>query len=233
MSLFAAALAAGSGVSLLLSGYLFGARRGRDARATLDRELEARDAAVQALRARVDIFETSRAEVQARADTKDDLQSVVSAFAAREEATAQRLREELAQMQTAIDDRARTTEVLHLEIKTSLAGLAKGSPDAAKLHKELTRLMAPLLERDAEAKGLRETVREVIAPMLERDRLGRALADVKAGDGLSALGPVLQAIAQTGGFDTVLLSDDAGLPLAASRDAEAIEVLAGVSTLLL
>jgi hypothetical protein len=98
---------------------------------------------------------------------------------------------------------------------------------------ELRRELRHVLQRESEANGLREMMRELAGPMLERQRLGKELSGLDAGSGLAELPRLLDSIASKCSLDAVILSDDVGLPLAASSKASDIESFAGFSALLL
>lgn len=102
------------------------------------------------------------------------------------------------------------------------------------LRADLAGLLAPLLQRDREQQGLGETVQRLLAPMVERERRGLALAE--AGRGATRRGELpalLESLAERGDFQAVVLSDETGLPLAASKKADQPEVLAACSSLML
>ena len=64
--------------------------------------------------------------------------------------------------------------------------------------------------------ALRTAIQEVLAPLVERERVSLDLARVPSSERRRGLGPLLDAIASIGGFTAVVLSNDQGLPLAAS-----------------
>lgn len=88
------------------------------------------------------------------------------------------------------------------------------------------------LRRDLATPDAREGLREVeriLSPLLEKERVAQAIAGVDLGGGTRVELPrVLDAIAEAAGLSALVLSDDAGLPLAASRGSERAEVLAAV-----
>lgn len=80
---------------------------------------------------------------------------------------------------------------------------------------------------------LRE-VERILSPLLEKERVAQSIQHIELGRGTrEELPRLLDAIARAGGLSALVLSDDSGLPLAASADAEHPEVLAGVWSQLL
>jgi hypothetical protein len=105
---------------------------------------------------------------------------------------------------------------------------------ASRLQTNLGELLEPL--RAAEQKNA-EAVRAVIQlvrPVLEKDRLSTELQELpqpaELRHGVRAL---LNGIAERGGLGSVVLCDESGLPLGCSAGCQAIETLAGTSSLLL
>lgn len=89
-------------------------------------------------------------------------------------------------------------------------------------------------ERDRDDGDLRTAIREVLGPLIQREQVGYELAHLELGTGeRGELPRLLDDIAEKGGFATVLLSDDAGLPLAASEGAQDLERLAGLCSLVM
>jgi hypothetical protein len=98
----------------------------------------------------------------------------------------------------------------------------------------LQRLLEPLTSRMGADNDLRATVEHVLTPLARRERLIVALSDVQTGSGhQSDLTRLLDRIAEKGQFRAVVLSDDAGLPLAASSNAWDVERLSAIGSLLL
>ncbi len=100
---------------------------------------------------------------------------------------------------------------------------------SAQAQGELRHQLALATRRnDAAAAALREAER-ALTPLLERERVAQAIEDVGLGGGTRGELPrLLDAIARAGRLRALVLSDDAGLPLAASEGAERAEVLAAV-----
>lgn len=83
-------------------------------------------------------------------------------------------------------------------------------------------------------RDLRRTMQELLGPMMRQERLGHDLARLDLASGQrEELPRLLDSIANTGGFSVVLLSDDAGLPLAASTGTDNPERYAGLASLLM
>jgi hypothetical protein len=102
------------------------------------------------------------------------------------------------------------------------------------LEKDLGALLEPLR---AQEKKNEEAVREVlklVQPVLEKDRLSQNLQELPAlADSRIGLRQLLDGLAERGGFPAVVLSDEAGLPLACNRACRSPDTLAGSSSLLL
>ena len=131
--------------------------------------------------------------------------------------------------------RARTLDARVIE-------LADAANEAARLRAELeraTRLLSRREDRgeaaERETHGLRDLVQRALGPLLHKERLGRELAQLEGGASLGELPRLLDAIAQKGGFASVILSDDVGLPLASSSspNASSVDWLAGMGSLVL
>ncbi len=199
-------LALGAACAFGGGGFLLGARLGRGARSAL------------------------RAELEASAQKAQVLETEVAA--SKRESAATALKDELRVLADAVSSQERSQEALKAEMQAQVASIARLSNDPETLKQDLQRLVAPLVQqRDAEARKIGDMMKEVLAPMLDRDRLGRELMQVKVGTGLRDLPRVLDAICEKGGFSSVVLSDDEGLPLASNGAARNVESLAGTSAL--
>lgn len=100
---------------------------------------------------------------------------------------------------------------------------------------EVDRLVAASERHHAGEAGseLRE-VERILSPLLEQSRVAQTIQRIDLGRGTrEELPRLLDAIAKAGGLSALVLSDDSGLPLAASDGAERPEVLAGVWSQLL
>ncbi|MEO8411070.1 MAG: hypothetical protein ABI478_10900 [Propionivibrio sp.] len=123
-----------------------------------------------------------------------------------------------------------------------LLGIARGAAARDQLRtqehahsEDLSRLRAQLSQRRSEQEdSLKSTIEQLLSPLLQRDRLSFDLAHL---DGLSGehrdLNQLLGQIADKGNFTTVLLSDNQGWPLAASRSAKDIDRLGATTSLLM
>jgi hypothetical protein len=79
--------------------------------------------------------------------------------------------------------------------------------------------------------SLRTTIQDVLAPLVERERISLDLAQLASRGGQRReLVPLLDKIADVGRFETVLLTNEEGLPLAANLAAGHLERLAAAST---
>jgi len=91
-------------------------------------------------------------------------------------------------------------------------------------------MLVPLSRRVVEDDKLRTTVEHLLTPLLQRERLEMELASLHAAEGdRSGLTRLLDQIADKGRFRVVVLTDDEGLPLAASSNAWDLDRLAGIS----
>ena len=99
---------------------------------------------------------------------------------------------------------------------------------AEKLELILARLGAYLDKENND-----QVVSKATAPAPEQERAARNLSGIQAGSSRSDLNDLLDAIARRGRFDAVLISDESGLLLATSADAEETEGRAGASATLI
>lgn len=102
------------------------------------------------------------------------------------------------------------------------------SQDLRNLREQVSRL------RDDQEESLRTTIQQILVPLAQREKLSLDLSRLGGRSGhhgdLSAL---LDQIAEKGNFTAVLLSDNEGLPLAASSNARDLDRLGATSSLLL
>lgn len=83
----------------------------------------------------------------------------------------------------------------------------------------------------AQEADLRNTIQDVLAPLVERERISLDLAQLASEAGeRRELVPLLDKIAEVGRFETVLLTNEEGLPLAANSTARHLERLAAAAT---
>lgn len=120
-----------------------------------------------------------------------------------------------------------------------LFGVRRALEARDALRAELSRAHDALADAHAlrgEERGrsdLRE-VERILSPLLEKERVAQTIQHIELGRGTrEELPRLLDAIAKAGGLSALVLSDDSGLPLAASAEAERPEVLAGVWSQLL
>ncbi len=226
----------GAASGLLGSGYLFGAQRGRAARAGLAaRAIESR----ATLRQAEATLSAERRSAERDAARIVELESIIGPLARREGSSQQELekvdelKREVRALSRSLAERDSGQEELRREVRGALASMAKQPGDDAKLEGQVKRLVAPLLQREDQSQKLRDALQQVLRPMMEREQVGRDLARLTSTSGLGGLPKLLDAIAERGGFSSIVLSDDVGLPLAASAGAVDVDTLAGASSLLL
>lgn len=203
-------------------GYLIGARAGKKAREGLKTDLRQaeRQAAVLSedlaqARATGATLETSLAHERKASTTAEQLttkvRSLISPIVGAQKAAAQNLQaqmSELAERFGAGDDGVERLEALRSELQQTLAPLVVQDREN---HKMMLDVLGPLMEKERRAQGL-----TLVSP----NRRGR-----------HHLPRLLDTLVRRGGFATVLLSDEMGLPLAASSGARDADVIAGVSSL--
>lgn len=228
MIIIASGIAIGAGLTAVASGYLYGARVGRRAREALRDERDALAREIEPLR---------RVAAQAPREGQDaeriqrELRELASRIEHQDSTRVDVLREELRALSRVVREREHEEHKERAAIEQRLAALAERSSKPEELQNELKRLVAPLVAREAETRGLRDMVQKAVQPLVERDRMGRDLARLEQTTSRAGLSSVLDAIAQNGGFSAVVLSDDAGLPLAASAGTTDVEAIAGGSSL--
>ena len=123
------------------------------------------------------------------------------------------------------DDRA--------ESKALREALGRMSEALMRQGDALQRIVEPLLHRDTEVESLRTMVQQVLKPLAHREQLAFDLSNLPVPVGQrSELTNLLDRIADAGHFETVVLVNDEGLPLAASTRARDLERLAALSSLL-
>ncbi|MCB9655711.1 MAG: hypothetical protein H6729_16425 [Deltaproteobacteria bacterium] len=143
------------------------------------------------------------------------------------------LRGQVQVVSDALVQRDQLQKLLETNLGKAMEGLAAKPSGGADLKRELRELLTPIIEKQEEAEGLRSTVHELLTPLMHRERLGQNLARLELGSGLRGdLPRLLARIAETGGFSTVLLSDEAGLPLASNGEAKALDRLTGLCSLM-
>jgi len=221
MMLLTTVLGAGSALAFLSAGFMLGARRGVVARDALRADLERLRAEV------VEEHQTAEHERLAAAHERDT--------AARERANAEKERGTADEARAAMEQVRGEADAGRRAHERALADLRRLQEELVTTRAELAARPKPVASHDdgTAARNLKE-VERVLAPLLEKERLGRALAQLDVGRGTrDELPRLLEAIARTAGFSTVLVSDEAGLPLATNQSASDADMLAGVWSLLL
>lgn len=98
----------------------------------------------------------------------------------------------------------------------------------------MQRLVEPLTRHHREVEDLRSVVQKVLTPLTQRDRLAFELSNLSTDShDQKSLTRLLDQIAEKGQFWAVLLSNQDGLPLAASHNARDLNKLTAVSSLML
>lgn len=220
------------------AGWLVAARRGRAERDELR-------AAALTVRERADAIARDAAATESRV-----AEAVASAAQTRDELTRLRaatlaVREQAAQLSAA-------REAALDDARAARGELVKATAEHSALHAQLAKLAAEHAAQRAQIGSLRErlaadqatgraregrTVAElerVLAPLAERERVARQLATLEIGRGnRGELPRMMDSIAQAGQFSTVVLSDEAGLPLAVNQDGGDGTLVAGLWSMLL
>lgn len=197
-------------------GYLFGVHLGRKSRQELIAVATTQSDRVRELELQL----ASQASQVAAADrVRDEMRSLMAPLVGGDQqgTQLQELQEQMRQLATRVSTSDRSGEQLD------------------GFREELHRTLAPLLERErASQQDLREFMSNVLSPLMENERRGQALQNLSfSRRGREQLPTLLDSIARRGGFSALLVSDEVGLPLAASSGAKDADVLAGVSSLIL
>lgn len=99
---------------------------------------------------------------------------------------------------------------------------------------ELARLHERVAEQHGDEEKLRVAIQRVLSPLVQREQLAHDLARLENQSGTQRnLTALLDQIADKGNLSAVLLSDEQGLPLAASRNARDLDRLGATSSLML
>ena len=217
------------------AGYLLGIVLGRGARHRL--AAHAQGQAQQIAQLQLALSE-QQATMAATAGVREQVQGVLAGMMGQQQATSDERQAQLqAQLQTQLHSQMQSQmhELQHQITQLMQLGAGERTTDEVeRVRQEIHRALAPMLERDREQKGLRELVLDVLGPMMESERRAQGLKNLIApARGREQLPILLDSIARRGGFAAVLLSDEVGLPLAASSSARNADVLAGVSSLIL
>ncbi|MGN6103820.1 MAG: hypothetical protein ACTHU0_01830 [Kofleriaceae bacterium] len=212
--------------AMAATGWLLGARAGLSVRDRLGEHLATTGQRAAAAEARLD-------EVTFRAErTEREL--------VHERELVALLREQHGELEARLAASERATEAAQLAARDAGATLDRATARQASQAAELASLRARFdADRAAghreEARAVAE-VQRVLAPLVERERLGAELAQLDVGSGTRGELPhVMDALARIGGFSSVVLADEVGLPLAVNSGASDGdgERLAGMWSMLL
>lgn len=228
MILIAIVLSIAAALLLFSSGWLLAARYDRSVRAALHAELlrygqreASLEKSLEEVFARAASLETQLNEARMRVDAADQKLAEVKALA---DASSERL----------ADAHARVASL------SAELGEAKMRARAFETQLNEARILVTTLERRASSEHVTPEVnalRAMLSPMLEREAIAQRLSRLKTTHGSRDLPMLLDAIADAGGFSSVVLSDDVGLPLAASANAsaipESVDRLVGMASLVL
>ncbi len=219
-------------VTLLIAGYFYGARRGRRARAALVEERDREVARVVELTARLAAAPAPKEDA-----VKGELMGMLAPLleSAKKEPGVDVLRREMQTLFDAVNSRERNNDAFRDEMRAALAAIVQRSPNPDQMQRDIKKVVAPLLaDRGDGAGDVRKMMSEVLGPMLDRERVGRELSSIHVGaGGLGELPKLLDAICEKASFSAVVLSDEAGLPLAASSGATDVDMLAGTAAFFL
>lgn len=254
--------AASAGGAVLFGGvaaFLFGVRSGlqRSARARADLHEALVTAEAQIVRARLTALKApSTGSDQALADERalrakaevalteeqrgsealqDQMQAALIAAQRKEHALREEMEAALAAARRALaEEQARRHDVssqadhaLSEERRQRLAW----KEQADKAQREIERLSSEARSRKDDQNGALREVERLLSPYIERERLLLDLARID-GASRSGLPDLLDAIAKKAHFASIVLSDESGLPVAASRDTRDPEGVAATSSLL-
>ncbi len=244
--------------ALAVTGYLVGARRGLLARDGLRGDVARAESVAGEARAEAErrAFEAERkgseasqaaalaaqrthaiAQTQAEVERQRALVTEAAAQASQHRAALEKARAEGAEQRSAVERAQAETarmKALHDRANTEAAHLRQ---EADGLRAALAQATEALSRAQPAAESFRapiDEVRRMLAPLIDKARLDQAMADVDAaGTTRGELPRLLDAIANRGSFDAVVLSDDAGLPVAASLRAQDADAVAGAASMLL
>jgi hypothetical protein len=225
-------LTASAVATLLLAGYLQGVRRGRAARAALEEDRDRSERRAVELEARLLATPAQRPD-----QVKVELEGMLAPLLAdsRKDAGVAELRRDIETLFDAVRSRERNNDAFRDEVRGLLTAVVQKAQSPEQMQRDLKKMMAPLFtDRSDGTVEMRKMMSEVLGPMLDRERIGRELSSIHVGGGgLGELPKLLDAICEKASFSVVVLSDDAGLPLAASSGADDVEMLAGTAAFFL
>jgi len=144
------------------------------------------------------------------------------------------LRLQLQELTTSLQRQEANQRLLEADMKSYLDRLSEAPTDTERIREDLSTMIAPLLARERDDVALRTTMQELLGPIVAREQLGYELAHLELGTGeRGELPRLLDDIAERGNLATVMLSDDAGLPLAVSDRVDDLERLTGLCSLVM
>lgn len=123
--------------------------------------------------------------------------------------------------------------------RATLVERRRQDPGVAQIQQELSSVVEAIRDRDQRQDAFRDEMRgmlaysDALAPLVERERLSQDLASIRVEGGLGALPSLLATIADKAGLAWLVLSDDAGLPLAVSEAAQETDEVAADAAFLL
>jgi hypothetical protein len=166
---------------------------------------------------------------------KGELEGLLAPLIAHREPGVDVLRGEMRSLVDVVRAREHNNDAFRDEVRGLLSTVLQKSQNPEQMQRELQKVVAPLLVSRSDGKeDVRKMMSEVLAPMLDRERVGRELSAIHVGQGgLGELPKLLDAICEKAAFSAVVLSDEAGLPLAASSGAADVDLLAGTAAFFL
>lgn len=127
-----------------------------------------------------------------------------------------------------------------LDGKSQDVAVLRGQLSGAQQHETnelraaLGAMIEPLRAQEQKNEEAVRAVLKLVQPVMDKDRLSLDLKQLTAAsDSRSGLCDLLDRLRERGAFVAVVLSDEAGLPMACNRGCAAPETLAGISSLLL
>lgn len=199
-------------------GYLVGVTAKRRACRQLEADYTSLQAHAEQLEANLAAQQTASATTE---QVREEMRSLITPIVGAQQASA-------AQIQAQIEGQLR-------ELAHRFESEQDSGDRLAALREEIHQSIAPLLQQDRESKDIRVMVRDMLGPLMQKERRAQGLTKLAIVGRTSRqhLPRLLETVATRGGFSAVLLSDEMGLPLAASAGARDADVLAGVSSLIL
>lgn len=139
---------------------------------------------------------------------------------------------ELSVMQT---EAKATTSAMRDDLSRISSIVEHISSDRGYAEKFDVQMLRDLVEAQSRSNQAQERIEELLKPVVKNDRLADELAELLPEGSQTSrdLESILNSVAKHGRFRSILLSDDGGLPLAASKDSTRPEAMAGVAALLI